>query len=426
MELMENNSLVINMAALSTDIAKTEKQKLNAAWYPFISLSGGYTNMSEDIAVEKSFELLNNQITISIPLLDNNIASADGNITWPLFTGGKRIYASRIGESIVRSAELLEESTKNNQKLLLIENYCTVIVLKYSVKVYEDELAANEKLYQDALSMMENGVINKAQMLVAKVARETSSLNLESTENNLDVAIKALNKMLGTDSIANNISLTSGLFICSCPEKQEYFHSMASHNNQQMQLILQQQKINENKSKIAKSGYLPDISLFSRQNIYSYNIPANLLPRRMVGAGVVWNIFDGFIREKSIKASDLEHHRLELQYDESSKELHLLIEKLYSSLENAANASTSLESSISFAKELVKARERSFQEGMATSQEVTDARALLSKARLASLSAFYQYDITLANLCALCGDTSHFISMMQQPSNLHPQQEKNF
>ena len=146
----------------------------------------------------------------------------------------------------------------------------------------------------------------------------------------------------------------------------------------------------------------------------------------MVGAGVVWNIFDGFIREKSIKASDLEHHRLELQYDESSKELHLLIEQLYSSLENAANASTSLESSISFAKELVKARERSFQEGMATSQEVTDARALLSKARLASLSAFYQYDITLANLCALCGDTSHFISMMQQPSNLHPQQEKNF
>ena len=48
--------------------------------------------------------------------------------------------------------------------------------------------------------------------------------------------------------------------------------------------------------------------------------------------------------------------------------------------------------------ELVRIREKSFKEGMATSSDVVDAEVVLSKVKTAFLLAYYQYDAALANL----------------------------
>ena len=54
-------------------------------------------------------------------------------------------------------------------------------------------------------------------------------------------------------------------------------------------------------------------------------------------------------------------------------------------------------------KELVRIRKKSFTEGMATSTEVIDAEVMLSKVQIASLLAYYQYDVALINLLSACG-----------------------
>ena len=52
---------------------------------------------------------------------------------------------------------------------------------------------------------------------------------------------------------------------------------------------------------------------------------------------------------------------------------------------------------------LVRIRQKSFQEGMATSTEVVDAEVMLSKVKTAFLLAYYQYDVALINLLSICG-----------------------
>ena len=116
----ENKSLRI--AGKEVELAKNEHQKLNAFWYPTISAAGAYVHMSNPIEVRQSLNqftdpakeyvhsiLPNDQFisslldkigqnTLTLPLISQNVTSIDANLTWPIFTGGKRIYAGKIGK----------------------------------------------------------------------------------------------------------------------------------------------------------------------------------------------------------------------------------------------------------------------------------------------------------------------------------------
>ena len=63
------------------------------------------------------------QGTFSLPLISQNITSIDATVTWPVFTGGKRIYANKIGKTMVSIAEVNRNQVDANQQTLLIEAY---------------------------------------------------------------------------------------------------------------------------------------------------------------------------------------------------------------------------------------------------------------------------------------------------------------
>ena len=65
---------------------------------------------------------------------------------------------------------------------------------------------------------------------------------------------------------------------------------------------------------------------------------------------------------------------------------------------------------VELAKELVKIQEKSFAQGMATSLEVANAHTLLAKSTTAAATIYCQYDITLAMLLAITGESSSFLS----------------
>ena len=62
-----------------------------------------------------------------------------------------------------------------------------------------------------------------------------------------------------------------------------------------------------------------------------------------------------------------------------------------------------MNTTIELSEELVRIRKKSFAEGMATSTEVVDAETMLATVRVARLAAYYEYDVALMNLLAICG-----------------------
>ncbi len=438
-EMMYTNNYLIQQADKGIEIALAEKQRLNSTWYPFIAAGGSLLHMSNDIEAKEDIgELIGpfkealpelgalaEQIlpvlgkyglsSLTFPLLDNNIATIDGSITWPLFTGGKRVYANRIGKSAIASAQLLHTAAGDNQTLLVIEKYYMAKLSKEIVDVQMQNLAAMEKLYSNALKLMNTGIINKAGMLSAKVAWQEASRELENAKNNDSTATEALKSAIWKESYEDigydsgvELNYTTPFFMCSNIPSREYFKNSIDENNPQLHLIESRKEIAENKFKIARSGYMPDIALFGKQNIYSYNIPKNLSPRTIVGAGFVWNIFDGLNREKSMQIAKKESEILELSGNQLLEDLHLLCDKLYYQLNDAKNNLATINTTIELARELVKIREKSLDEGMATTVDVINAHATLAKTKIAAAMAYFQYDLSLATLLTIAGTGYEF------------------
>lgn len=453
--IVNNNAIKISKKA--QEIAKAEKAKLNSSWYPFLTAGGEYLHMSNDISAKESVETLVKQFKDAVPelnaiinkilpalnqifpgtnigeiisnsakeigamdlvfpLMKQNVASINASITWPIFTGGKRLYASKIGSQIVNTADNLYGLTTNSQMAMLAESYYGAKLTEESVNVNREYLNAMEMLYNDALKMNKNGLLDKAGMLVAKVSYEESKTLYENAINNNQIALNALSTLINIkdpedDEMKAHYELSSNFFKIDSLPPIDYYKEKIGENNHQLKIIENQIEIVSNEKKIAISGYMPDIALFARQNLYTYNTPKNLVPRTVIGAGFVWNLFDGTNRESSIKAASREKEQLNIQKEAALSDLYLLSEKLYTQIKDSWNNINTLETALEFGKELVRIRERSFLEGMATSTDVVYARSLYAKIRLAISAAYFAYDISLANLYAICGDTESFMAI---------------
>lgn len=123
----------------------------------------------------------------------------------------------------------------------------------------------------------------------------------------------------------------------------------------------------------------------------------------MVGVGFTWNLFDGLEREKRIRQSKLTSQTLALGQAKAKDDLAIGVDKLYSQMQQAQDNVRALNTTIELSEELVRMRKKAFTEGMATSTEVIDAETMLSKVKVARLAAYYEYDVALMNLLALCG-----------------------
>lgn len=436
--LTNNNAIKISQHAV--EIAKAQKQQLNAAWYPFISASGGYFHFSNDISakanmgelaqdalgnlqeaipglgqilqqllpqLEQTLAALGN-ITLSVPLIEQDVTALDATALWPLFTGGKRIFAGKIGKHLHTSARHLETLTLNAQISLMLNAYYTLKLSSEVEQMQQENLQYISKLLDNAGKLKKEGFINKAEYLVVQVASDEAIRELENARHNRETASRALNAILG---IEQEVSPYCSYFtLDTLPDIYSIQQDILSHNAQ-LKILHSQNDILMNRGKIAKSGYLPNIALFARQNIYSNNIPKNLIPRSTVGAAMQWNLFDGLAREKEIKKTRLEQEQMDFTINQTELDLVTAATALHSTLADATWNIKALNRTRELAEELLRERELSFTEGLCTSTEVVAARTTLIKARTALNLARWQYCTALANLLALSSNTEKFIEL---------------
>ena len=417
----ENKSLRI--AGKEVELAKNEHQKLNAFWYPTISAAGAYVHMSNPIEVRQSLNqftdpakeyvhsiLPNDQFisslldkigqnTLTLPLISQNVTSIDANLTWPIFTGGTRIYA---GKKLVSVAEVNREQVSANQQALLIESYFGLRLGQRVVEVKTETYNSLKIHYDQALKLEQQGMINRAERLVAQVSMEEAKRELESARKDLEVASQALKSLIniGEEQV---IRTTTSLFINESIPSANYFKEMIPFNNYLVNQLKLQENIAGDQLKIGRSGYLPNIALIGKQTLYADGVDKYLMPRTMIGVGFTWNIFDGLDREKRIRQARLTSQSLAIGKEKAVTDLQVGVDKFYSQMQNAMDNVKALNTTLEMSNELVRIREKSFKEGMATSSDVVDAEVVLSKVKTAFLLAYYQYDVALANLLSICG-----------------------
>lgn len=431
MEWLHRENKSLRIAGQEVEWARNEHQKLNSFWYPSVQATGAFVHMSNPVEVRqplnkytdpaKEFvnevfpgnELLVNildkigQNTFTLPLISQNLTSIDANVTWPVFTGGKRIYANKIGQTMVAIAEVNRSQVDATQQALLVEAYFGLRLGQRVVEVREETYNALKIHYDQAIQLEQNGMINRAERLFAQVSMEEAKRELESARKEQFVAGQALKSLINLES-EQGINTTTSLFINGTVPPIQHFKEQIVVGNYIVDQLRLQETMAENELKIAHSAYIPNIALFGKQTLYNQGIDKYLMPRTMVGVGFTWNLFDGLSREKSIRQAKITRQSLVLGKEKAISELEVGVEKFYSQLQNALDNVKALNTTLEMSRELVRIREKSFREGMATSSEVVDAEVMLSKVKTAFLLAYYQYDVALIHLLSACGTPEQF------------------
>lgn len=432
LQLLQKNNSSLKIADKSIEIARNERGRLNAFWYPSLQSTGARVHLSEKIEVKQPLSqftdpakefvqsiLPNDQIISSIldqigtntllfPLAPRNLTTVDLSAQWVLFAGGKRLAANRMGRIIVDLAAESRAQVSATQQALLAQSYYGLRLAQQVVAVRQETTDGLQKHYENALKLEAAGMIDKAGRLFAQVNRDEAQRELEAARKEEAVMQHALKTLLNMDQTQESIVPASPLFMNeSLPPKEEFTLAVGSGNYQLHQLHLQEHLAGQ-QLRMDQSGYLPNIALFGKQTLYAHGIQSNLMPRTMVGVGFTWNLFDGLEREKRIRQSKLTRQTLALGQEKARHDLALGVDKLYSQLEKAQDNARALNTTIELSQELVRIRKKSFAEGMATSTEVIDAQTMLAKVKLAQLAAYYEYDVALMNLLALCGTPEQF------------------
>lgn len=425
LQLLEKGNQSLKIADKGIEIARSERGRMNAFWYPSLQSSGAYVHLSERIEVKQPLSqftdpakeyvhslIPDDQIisgildqigtnTLIFPLAPRNLTTVDLTAEWVLFAGGKRVGASRIGNTLVELAHTSRAQISATQQTLLAESYYGLRLAQEVIAVREEVARSLQKHYENALKLESVGMIDKAGRLFAQVNRDEAARELEAARKDESVVQQALKTLLNLEADAQPIRPSSPLFMHdSLPPKEEFVLAVRSGNYELNRLHLQEQ-IARQQVRIDQSSYLPTVALFGKQTLYAHGIQSNLLPRTMVGIGFTWNLFDGLEREKRIRQSKLTQQTLVLGQEKARNDLSVGVDKLYTQLEKAQDDVRALAATIALSEELVRIRKKSFTEGMATSTEVIDAETMLARVKVARLAAYYDYDVALMNLLSL-------------------------
>lgn len=439
---LHNANRSIRMAEHGIASARAERDKLNALWYPSLQASGAYVHLSEKIEVKQSLSQFTDpakdfvhtllpdekfisgildQIgahTLAFPLAPRNLTTVGLTAEWVLFSGGKRVRAGRIGNRLIDIARENRAQTDATQQTLLAESYYGLMLAREVVSVRRETYRVLSLHYENALKLEAAGMIDKAGRLFAQVNRDEAQRALDAARHEVTVVESALRSLLCLEDTCSIVP-TSPLFInTTLPPKEDFVQTMHTGSPLLSQLSLQQ-NIARQQLRIDQSAYLPDIALFGKQTLYAHGIQSNLVPRTIIGVGFTWNLFDGLAREKRIRQSKITEQTLVLGRDKVQDDLNVGIDKLYTGLQKAQDNVRALNATIELSEELVRIRRKSFAEGMATSTEVVDAETMLATARVARLAAYYEYDVTLMNLLALCGTPEQYEKYAQGSNQPH-------
>ena len=251
LHLLNQGNQSLKIADKGIEIAKAERDKLNAFWYPTLQSTGAFVHMSEKIEVKQPLSqftdpakdfvhsiIPDDQIISSIldkiaantlvfPLTPRNLTTVDLSAEWVLFSGGKRFRATNIGKTMVDLAQENRAQVSANQQNLLAESYYGLRLAQQVVIVREETYNGLKKHYENALKLEAAGMLDKAGRLFAQVNMDEAKRELESAKKDLDVAQNALKTLIKMET-DGNIRPISPLFINDSLPTILYFKSFFS------------------------------------------------------------------------------------------------------------------------------------------------------------------------------------------------------
>jgi len=406
--------------------AKNERNAARSLYLPSVSIEGSYTRIDDPIVIDldpirQTILKLHHLPSSTVPpfveqVQDEEFGKVTLQGTWTLFTGGKRPAANQAASARLKDAEAQAETTLAETRSALVSRYFGLRLAREVVRVRRELEDAMARHAEEARKIEKAGLIAKAERLHAEVALADARMEARSAESDVLSAQAALRSLLPSPG---EVEPTSGLFMTTLSTGLGELQQAVLENQPALRRVDANLSLAQAGARAQKGRFLPDIYVYGKDELYRRDLTL-LEPQWAVGVGARLPLFEGGKRVFDHAAARHQVESVEALREQARRDLVSLVEVRYRSLHKAEERFKALEATVELARENERVRAKAFESGMATSLEVTDAQAMLAKARLGRLAAAYDFDVALALLLETVGLSEDFEKYREAGTEVKP------
>jgi outer membrane protein TolC len=404
------------LAAREEKVSREEERRAAYGLYlPEVSVTGRWTRIDDPIVLD--LDPIRSAMLALHPLVpeemmphfkttvqDETFFKSQLNAKWPVLTGGRILAVNRATEAATTRAEAELQAAAQDLTTELARYYFGLRLAEQVVTVRAEALAALAKHLYQARRMEEMGLLAAVERLHAEVAWSEADRELKAARHDRDIAGLALGNLLAAPG---EIQPTTPLFISTSLAPLEEFLGVARGGHPTLEGLAAAKEMAHQKVRVEASYYSPEVYLFAMHELHDSDLTI-LEPRWAAGVGMNITLFSGLQRYHKIRAARHQEEKIRLLEEKAARDLQTLVKTQYERLIQARERFESLETSLAATRENLRARQRAFEEGLATSLDVVDARLSLSAVQVERVRAAYDYDLALAGLLQACGRSDLF------------------
>ena len=439
LEMTLSDNPAIRAAEFNRRAAQQERRATIGLRMPQIGITGSYAYLGKDIEIDLNnmktpvqnlagqilqsgmipsdyipsiSQMLSGAMAASwaLPLQDRSLGFVGGDVTVPLWMGGKinaANRAARINEQTARSQGIQQRNALVSE---LVERYYGLALARQVVVVRQQVVDGVRKHLEDAAALEAQGMISRSEKLYVEFKMSEAERDLQNAQSQVETIAAALNSTIGQ---TDDYQPVTAMFILERIEPLDHFRTLAAERNPLLDQVDQKRRLAYEGVRAQRSSFLPQVVAMGGMSFYDYQV-SKVLPRWAVGVGVNFKLFDGLNREYTYSAAKQTVRRVEALQDKAGNDISVLVEKLYNQMENYRTQMASIEASLAFAEEYLKTKNAAFLEGMSSSTDLIDAELNLAKVKTERIEAAYRYDVSLAQLLEAAGISDEFTAYMRR------------
>lgn len=323
---------------------------------------------------------------------------------WVLYSGGRIEAKQAAGGAAAREARanLRRDADSLDRELAL--KYFGVKLAQSVLRLRKEALADQEREVRRARAFEKAGTISRLERMNVEVNRDKAKRELLASQSDLRVAQAELSRLVKEDGTA----LATPLFVlkdsvgdlkrwqdealAASPALAAY----GAKTEQAASLV-----------KAAKGAYLPAVYAFGEKNLIKHylTIPE---PDWMAGVGLSFTLWSDRDRSAQLSSARATEARAKAGLEEARSQVLSGVEVAWLRTTQMQDLYALTKSTVALAEENLRMRKAAFASGLATSNEVWDARTKLTGALVEQKVAAYKFVLAWAALNSAAGTMEKF------------------
>ena len=319
----------------------------------------------------------------------------------PLYVGGRLRAGLEGAESGVAAERSAVEATRSELHRVLTERYFGQVLAAEALAVREQTVLALQRHLDDTARLETEGMVARAERLRAGVALAEALAERDTAREQLTLARSALAALLASEQ---PVQLLTPIPPPPARPDRLQWQQRAGAGNPVLRETAHRLGQAKAGQRIARGERLPSVALFARRELYTGDLTL-LDPDWAVGLQFSWPLYDAGQRRARETAARARADEVAQRLAAGRRDVALQVEQQVTRLLAALDRHATFEATAQLADESLRAQQRAFEEGLATSLDVIDAELARSRVTLGELAARQEAWVALAALHAAAGLT---------------------